>query len=115
VYLTSPSIILFSESAACKLGRKKDLVNSLVTWCGTEDHPGVQGEANRLLAWLIKNSRYFRWLYARFKETNNFMMQLHVFVVFVLFKLICNLYDSISGFCLYDSFPYICSSCQDII
>ncbi|XP_021934913.1 rap1 GTPase-GDP dissociation stimulator 1 isoform X2 [Zootermopsis nevadensis] len=45
------------ESAACKLGRKKDLVTSLVTWCGTEDHPGVQGEANRLLAWLIKNSK----------------------------------------------------------
>ncbi|XP_023716478.1 rap1 GTPase-GDP dissociation stimulator 1 isoform X2 [Cryptotermes secundus] len=45
------------ESAACKLGQKKDLVSRLVTWCGTEDHPGVQGEANRLLAWLIKNSR----------------------------------------------------------
>ncbi|KAJ9581282.1 hypothetical protein L9F63_023554, partial [Diploptera punctata] len=45
------------ESAACKLGCKKDLIMSLVTWCGTEDHPGVQGEANRLLAWLIKNSK----------------------------------------------------------
>jgi len=51
-------VILLAENAACKLGRKKDLVSSLVTWCGTEDHPGVQGEANRLLAWLIKNSRY---------------------------------------------------------
>ncbi|PSN38110.1 hypothetical protein C0J52_00840 [Blattella germanica] len=38
------------ETAACKLGCKKDLIDSLVTWCGTEDHPGVQGEANRLLA-----------------------------------------------------------------
>ncbi|KAJ4445141.1 hypothetical protein ANN_06942 [Periplaneta americana] len=45
-------------SAACKLGRKKDLISRLVTWCGTEDHPGVQGEANRLLAWLINKSRY---------------------------------------------------------
>jgi len=54
-------VILLAESAACKLGRKKDLVSSLVTWCGTEDHPGVQGEANRLLAWLIKNSRYTDW------------------------------------------------------
>lgn len=57
VCLTS-SMYNFAESAACKLGRRKDLVSSLVTWCGTEDHPGVQGEANRLLAWLIKNSRY---------------------------------------------------------
>lgn len=29
----------------------------LVSWCSTEDHPGVQGEANRLLAWIIKNSK----------------------------------------------------------
>lgn len=45
------------EAAACTLGRKMDLITRLVEWCATEDHPGVQGEANRLLAWLIKNSR----------------------------------------------------------
>lgn len=45
------------EAAACTLGRKTDLITRLVEWCATEDHPGVQGEANRLLAWLIKNSR----------------------------------------------------------
>jgi hypothetical protein len=32
-------------------------VAKLVSWCSTEDHPGVQGEANRLLAWIIKNSK----------------------------------------------------------
>lgn len=44
-------------NAACELGSHLELVKRLVSWCGTEDHPGVQGEANRLLAWLIKNSR----------------------------------------------------------
>jgi hypothetical protein len=28
-----------------------------VSWCSTEDHPGVQGEANRLLAWVVKNAK----------------------------------------------------------
>ncbi|KAG8260543.1 Rap1 GTPase-GDP dissociation stimulator 1 [Homalodisca vitripennis] len=46
------------ESAAVSVGRNADLISRLVEWCTTEDHPGVQGEANRLLAWLIKNSRY---------------------------------------------------------
>ncbi|KAK7873277.1 hypothetical protein R5R35_011343 [Gryllus longicercus] len=45
------------EDAACELGKQRDLVDRLVKWCDTDDHPGVQGEANRLLAWLIKNSR----------------------------------------------------------
>ncbi|XP_046665551.1 rap1 GTPase-GDP dissociation stimulator 1 [Homalodisca vitripennis] len=45
------------ESAAVSVGRNADLISRLVEWCTTEDHPGVQGEANRLLAWLIKNSR----------------------------------------------------------
>lgn len=31
------------------------MVGRLVGWCGTTDHPGVQGEASRLLAWIIKN------------------------------------------------------------
>ncbi|XP_049793819.1 GTPase-GDP dissociation stimulator vimar [Schistocerca nitens] len=44
-------------AAACELGGQPELVRRLVSWCATEDHPGVQGEANRLLAWLIKNSR----------------------------------------------------------
>ncbi|KAF4520682.1 hypothetical protein B566_EDAN006358 [Ephemera danica] len=45
------------EKAAKDLGMKEDLLKRLVQWCGTDDHPGVQGEANRLLAWLVKNSR----------------------------------------------------------
>lgn len=45
------------SDAACELGKQHDLVSRLVKWCDTDDHPGVQGEANRLLAWLIKNSR----------------------------------------------------------
>ncbi|XP_014251197.1 rap1 GTPase-GDP dissociation stimulator 1-B [Cimex lectularius] len=44
--------------AASELGNREDLiVNHVVPWCDTDDHPGVQGEAYRLLVWIIKNSR----------------------------------------------------------
>uniref|UniRef100_A0A0A9YZP0 Rap1 GTPase-GDP dissociation stimulator 1-B n=2 Tax=Lygus hesperus TaxID=30085 RepID=A0A0A9YZP0_LYGHE len=43
--------------AASELGKKEEVISKLVEWCTTDDHPGVQGEANRLLAWIIKNSR----------------------------------------------------------
>ncbi|XP_071645531.1 GTPase-GDP dissociation stimulator vimar [Temnothorax longispinosus] len=45
------------REAAISLGRREDLIKRAVEWCSTEDHPGVQGEANRLIAWLINNSR----------------------------------------------------------
>ncbi|XP_018364386.1 PREDICTED: rap1 GTPase-GDP dissociation stimulator 1-B [Trachymyrmex cornetzi] len=45
------------KEAAVSLGRREDLIKRVVEWCSTEDHPGVQGEANRLIAWLINNSR----------------------------------------------------------
>ncbi|XP_015176585.1 PREDICTED: rap1 GTPase-GDP dissociation stimulator 1-B isoform X2 [Polistes dominula] len=45
------------KEAAISLGKKEDLIKRTVVWCGTDDHPGVQGEANRLLAWLINNSK----------------------------------------------------------
>ncbi|KAL0102265.1 hypothetical protein PUN28_018656 [Cardiocondyla obscurior] len=45
------------KEAAISLGQKKDLIKRVVEWCDTKDHPGVQGEANRLIAWLINNSR----------------------------------------------------------
>lgn len=45
------------QEAATSLGRRDGLIKKVVEWCSTEDHPGVQGEANRLIAWLIKNSR----------------------------------------------------------
>ncbi|RZF48501.1 hypothetical protein LSTR_LSTR007779 [Laodelphax striatellus] len=45
------------EAAARQLGCNKELLGRLVEWCTTDDHPGVQGEASRLLAWLVKNSR----------------------------------------------------------
>ncbi|KYM92543.1 Rap1 GTPase-GDP dissociation stimulator 1-B [Atta colombica] len=48
---------LVLEEAAISLGRREDLIKRVVEWCSTEDHPGVQGEANRLIAWLINNSR----------------------------------------------------------
>ncbi|CAN7991752.1 unnamed protein product [Ixodes pacificus] len=44
------------EAVATKLGLNEQLVRHLVTWCSTEDHPGVKGESVRLLAWLVKNS-----------------------------------------------------------
>ncbi|XP_014276992.1 GTPase-GDP dissociation stimulator vimar [Halyomorpha halys] len=43
--------------AASELGSKEEIIDKLVEWCFTDDHPGVQGEANRLLAWIVKNSR----------------------------------------------------------
>ncbi|XP_012135556.1 visceral mesodermal armadillo-repeats isoform X2 [Megachile rotundata] len=43
--------------AAIELGKKDGLIKKAVEWCEVEDHPGVQGEANRLIAWLINNSR----------------------------------------------------------
>lgn len=45
------------QNAAILLGKNSRLMEKAVEWSGTEDHPGVQGEANRLLAWLIINSR----------------------------------------------------------
>ncbi|XP_015605942.1 rap1 GTPase-GDP dissociation stimulator 1 [Cephus cinctus] len=45
------------QEAAISLGQREDLIKKVVEWCSTEDHPGVQGEANRLISWLIKNSR----------------------------------------------------------
>ncbi|KAI4478167.1 PREDICTED: rap1 GTPase-GDP dissociation stimulator 1-B [Polistes canadensis] len=45
------------KEAAISLGKKEDLIKRTVVWCGTDDHPGVQGEAHRLLAWLINNSK----------------------------------------------------------
>ncbi|CAN7993676.1 unnamed protein product, partial [Ixodes hexagonus] len=44
------------EAVATKLGLNEQLVKQLVTWCSTEDHPGVKGESVRLLAWIVKNS-----------------------------------------------------------
>lgn len=44
------------EAVATKLGLNEQLVKHLVTWCSTEDHPGVKGESVRLLAWIVKNS-----------------------------------------------------------
>ncbi|KAG0729258.1 Rap1 GTPase-GDP dissociation stimulator 1 [Chionoecetes opilio] len=41
--------------AAVKVGVDQAVVGRLVGWCSTTDHPGVQGEASRLLAWIIKN------------------------------------------------------------
>ncbi|XP_012539505.1 rap1 GTPase-GDP dissociation stimulator 1 [Monomorium pharaonis] len=45
------------REAAISLGQKEDLIKRTVEWCSTKDHPGVQGEANRLIAWLMDNSR----------------------------------------------------------
>ncbi|EFN75447.1 Rap1 GTPase-GDP dissociation stimulator 1-B [Harpegnathos saltator] len=45
------------REAAVSLGRREDLIERAVEWCSIENHPGVQGEANRLIAWLINNSR----------------------------------------------------------
>lgn len=48
-------IIDGQKEAALKVGGCSGALGRLVTWCGTLDHPGVQGESSRLLAWIIKN------------------------------------------------------------
>ncbi|KMQ91075.1 rap1 gtpase-gdp dissociation stimulator 1-b [Lasius niger] len=50
-------LLLAVGEAAISLGRREDLIKRAVEWCGTADHPGVQGEANRLIAWIMNNSR----------------------------------------------------------
>lgn len=55
--VTIITILLILGEAAVSLGRREDLIKRTVEWCSIEDHPGVQGEANRLIAWLINNSR----------------------------------------------------------
>ncbi|XP_076073836.1 rap1 GTPase-GDP dissociation stimulator 1-B-like isoform X1 [Mytilus galloprovincialis] len=45
------------ESVALQLGNNRDFLNKLVKWCECDEHAGVQGEASRMLAWLIKNGR----------------------------------------------------------
>lgn len=47
----------FLEEAAIELGKQKDLVRKAVSWANTKEHPGVEGEAKRLLSWLIINSK----------------------------------------------------------
>ncbi|XP_068218046.1 rap1 GTPase-GDP dissociation stimulator 1 isoform X2 [Palaemon carinicauda] len=48
-------IIDGQSEAAVKVGGDSKVVSHLVSWCYTKDHPGVQGESSRLLAWTIKN------------------------------------------------------------
>lgn len=48
-------IIDGQTEAAVKVGSNIETVKRLVGWCSTVDHPGVQGESSRLLAWIIKN------------------------------------------------------------
>ncbi|XP_060551393.1 rap1 GTPase-GDP dissociation stimulator 1-like isoform X2 [Ruditapes philippinarum] len=45
------------DDAAVKLGQHREFVTRLVEWSACEEHPGVKGEATRLMAWLVKNSR----------------------------------------------------------
>ncbi|XP_043274089.1 rap1 GTPase-GDP dissociation stimulator 1-B [Venturia canescens] len=50
-------VIQGQQEAAILLGKRDDLVKKAVAWCATEDDAGVQGEANRLIAWLVIHSR----------------------------------------------------------
>lgn len=45
------------EAAAVSLGQERDFLNCMVDWCGVEEHAGVKGEATRLMASMIKNSK----------------------------------------------------------
>ncbi|KAM3849637.1 rap1 GTPase-GDP dissociation stimulator 1-like, partial [Diretmus argenteus] len=45
------------EEAASALGRDAVLLARVIEWCEAKDHAGVRGEANRLLAALIRHSR----------------------------------------------------------
>ncbi|RXG68143.1 Rap1 GTPase-GDP dissociation stimulator 1-A [Armadillidium vulgare] len=41
--------------AAIKLGQSEESISKIVAWSKAFEHPGVQGEASRILAWIIKN------------------------------------------------------------
>ncbi|KAG8191884.1 hypothetical protein JTE90_019819 [Oedothorax gibbosus] len=43
------------EEVSTKVGENLDFLKRLVSWCHVDDHPGVKGEATRLLTWLAKN------------------------------------------------------------
>ncbi|XP_034148822.1 rap1 GTPase-GDP dissociation stimulator 1 isoform X2 [Esox lucius] len=45
------------ENAATVLGKDEVLLSRVMEWCEARDHAGVRGEANRLLAALIRHSR----------------------------------------------------------
>uniref|UniRef100_A0A8K9X5E9 Si:dkey-191g9.5 n=1 Tax=Oncorhynchus mykiss TaxID=8022 RepID=A0A8K9X5E9_ONCMY len=45
------------EEAAAVLGKDEVLLARIMEWCEARDHAGVRGEANRLLAALIRHSR----------------------------------------------------------
>ncbi|XP_071235815.1 rap1 GTPase-GDP dissociation stimulator 1-like isoform X1 [Salvelinus alpinus] len=45
------------EDAAALLGKDEVLLARIIEWCEARDHAGVRGEANRLLAALIRHSR----------------------------------------------------------
>ncbi|KAH9502306.1 Rap1 GTPase-GDP dissociation stimulator 1-B [Bulinus truncatus] len=45
------------EAAAVKLGQDHAFLDRLSEWCGVESHAGVKGEATRVMASLVKNSR----------------------------------------------------------
>lgn len=45
------------EAAAVKLGQERAFLDRLSDWCGVEAHAGVKGEATRVMASLVKNSR----------------------------------------------------------
>ncbi|XP_015203333.1 rap1 GTPase-GDP dissociation stimulator 1 [Lepisosteus oculatus] len=45
------------EEAAAVLGQDEALLSRVMEWCEARDHAGVRGEANRLLAALIRHSR----------------------------------------------------------
>ncbi|KAK1164457.1 rap1 GTPase-GDP dissociation stimulator 1-like isoform X1 [Acipenser oxyrinchus oxyrinchus] len=45
------------EEAASVLGQDEALLSRVMQWCDARDHAGVRGEANRLLAALIRHSR----------------------------------------------------------
>uniref|UniRef100_A0A6I8PX47 Rap1 GTPase-GDP dissociation stimulator 1 n=1 Tax=Xenopus tropicalis TaxID=8364 RepID=A0A6I8PX47_XENTR len=56
--LTDGQAILFCEAdTAMILGQDSRMLTRLVQWCETKDHVGVRGEANRLLASLLRYSK----------------------------------------------------------
>ncbi|XP_067091783.1 rap1 GTPase-GDP dissociation stimulator 1-B [Osmerus mordax] len=52
------------EEAATVLGKDEVLLGRVMEWCEAKDHAGVRGEANRLLAALIRHSRNLEVIHA---------------------------------------------------
>lgn len=77
------SLLIITGEAAIELGKRDGLIKKVVNWCEVEEHPGVQGEANRLIAWLINNSRSIRFNKYIFVKFTYLIHKVYIYYMYV--------------------------------